>query len=191
MSAATLPNTAPEPEEKLITADELFAMADTSGFELIRGQLHSMPPTGYEHGETESDIAFCLKSFARQQNLGKVMTGEVGMYIRRAPDSVRAADVLFISHQRLQQVQSKSYLDVAPELVVEVLSPRDSWVDMAEKLEDYFSIGVLQVWFANPRNKTLQVFTSVTDSVLLRGEDRVPTIPFLPGFTLKVSDIYN
>jgi Uma2 family endonuclease len=191
MSAATLLTPAPELEEKLITADELFAMADTSGVELIRGKLHPMPPTGYEHGETESDIAFCLRSFLRHQNLGKVMTGEVGMYIRRNPDSIRAADALFISHERLQQVQSKSYLDVAPELVVEVLSPHDTWVDMAEKLEDYFSIGVLQVWFANPRNKTLQVFTSVTDSVLLRGGDCVPAIAFLPGFTLAVSDIYN
>lgn len=187
MSTATLL----ELEDKLITADELYAMGDMRGVELVEGKLRDMPPTGYEHGETESDIAFHLKSFLRQHKLGKVMTGEVGIFIRRNPDSIRAADVLFISHERLLQVQSKSYLDVAPELVVEVLSPRDSWVDMAEKLEEYFSIGVLQVWFANPRNKTLQVFTSVTDSVLLRGEDRLPDIAFLPGFTLTVSDIYS
>ncbi|MDD5394737.1 MAG: Uma2 family endonuclease [Thiothrix sp.] len=187
MSTATLL----EIEDKLITADELYAMGDMPGVELIKGKLRNMSPTGYEHGATESDIAFHLKSFLRQHNLGKVMTGEVGVYIRRNPDSIRAADVLFISHQRLQQVQSKSYLDVAPELVVEVLSPRDSWVDMAEKLEEYFSIGVLQVWFANPRNKTLQVFTSATDSVLLRGDDCVSEIAFLPGFSLNVSEIYS
>jgi Uma2 family endonuclease len=187
MSTATLL----EIEDKLITADELYAMGDMPGVELIKGKLRNMSPTGYEHGATESDIAFHLKSFLRQHSLGKVMTGEVGVYIRRNPDSIRAADVLFISHQRLQQVQSKSYLDVAPELVVEVLSPRDSWVDMAEKLENYFSIGVLQVWFANPRNKTLQVFASATDSVLLRGDDCVPEIAFLPGFSLNVSEIYS
>ncbi|WGZ95246.1 MAG: Uma2 family endonuclease [Candidatus Thiothrix putei] len=187
MSTATLL----ELEDKRITADELYAMGDKPGVELVKGKLRDMPPTGYEHGETESDIAFHLKSFLRQHKLGKVMTGEVGIFIRRNPDSIRAADVLFISHERLQQVQSKSYLDVAPELVVEVLSPHDSWVDMAEKLEEYFAIGVLQVWFANPRNKTLQVFTSVTDSVLLRGEDRLPEMAFLPGFSLKVSEIYS
>lgn len=186
MSTATLL----EPEDKLITADELYAMGDMPGVELIKGKLRNMPPTGYEHGETESDIAFYLKNFVRSHSLGKVMTGEVGMYIRRNPDSIRAADVLFISHDRVQQVQSKSYLDVAPELVVEVLSPNDSWVDMAEKLDDYFSIGVLQVWFANPRNKTLQVFTSVTESTLLRGDEVVQDVLFLPGFVMKVSEIY-
>ena len=119
----------------LITADELYAMGDMPGVELVKGELRPMPPTGFEHGVTESDIAFHLKSFVRTHNIGKVMTGEVGIFIRRNPDSIRAADVLFISHERLLQVQSQSYLDVAPELVVEVLSPRDSWVDMAEKLE--------------------------------------------------------
>lgn len=186
MPTATLPETT----KKLITADELYAMPETRGLELVKGELREMPPTGYEHGETESSIGFCLKAFIRKHNLGKVMTGEVGMYIRRNPDSVRAADVLFISHERFQQVQSKSYLDVAPELVVEVLSPKDSWVDMAEKLEDYFSIGVQQVWFANPRNKTLQVFQSVTESVLLHEDEELPEIPFLPDFTLRVSEIY-
>jgi Uma2 family endonuclease len=149
-----------------------------------------MSPTGFEHGIREARLGRFLDRYNEQHKLGEVMTGEVGMYIRRNPDSIRAADVLFISHERLQQVQSKSYLDVAPELVVEVLSPNDSWVDMAEKLEDYFSIGVLRVWFANPRNKTLQVFTSVTESMLLRGDEAVQDVPFLPGFVMKVSEIY-
>lgn len=187
MSTATLL----EIEDKLITADELYAMGDMPGVELVKGELRQMSPTGFEHGIREARIGRFLDRYNEQHQLGEIMTGEVGMYIRRNPDSVRAADVLFISHQRLQQVQSKSYLDVAPELVVEVLSPNDSWVDMAEKLEEYFSIGVLQVWFANPRNKTLQVFTSATDSVLLRGEDCVSEIAFLPGFSLNVSEIYS
>lgn len=180
-----------EPEDKLITADELYAMGDMPGVELIKGKLRNMSPTGFEHGIREARLGRFLDRYNEQHKLGEVMTGEVGMYIRRNPDSIRAADVLFISHERLQQVQSKSYLDVAPELVVEVLSPNDSWVDMAEKLEDYFSIGVLQVWFANPRNKTLQVFTSVTESMLLREDEAVPEIPFLPGFELNVGEIYE
>ena len=190
MSTATLTEKA-ESKEKLITADELYAMGDIPGVELVKGKLQQMAPTGFEHGIREARIGRFLDHFNEKHQLGQVMTGEVGMYIRRNPDSIRAADVLFISHERFQQIQSTSYLDVAPELVVEVLSPNDSWVGMAEKLEDYFAFGVEQVWFANPRNKTLQVFHSVTESVLLHEGDTLTEIPFLPSFSLKVSEIYS
>ncbi|MGF1642573.1 MAG: Uma2 family endonuclease [Thiotrichales bacterium] len=177
-------------EDRPITAEELYAMRDLPGVELVRGQLQNMAPTGFEHGIREARIGRALGQFCEQHGHGEVMTGEVGIYIHRDPDSVRAADALFISHERLRQVQSASYLDVAPELVVEVLSPGDSWVAMADKLEDYFSIGVTQVWFANPGNKTLQVFHSVTHSDLLREGDTLANVPFLPGFELEIGAIY-
>ena len=150
-----------------------------------------MLPTGFEHGEIECNLAVCLKLFLRSQNLGKVLTGEVGIYIRRDPDSIRAADLLFISHERLRQVRSTSYLDVAPELVVKVLSPGDSWSETAEKMEDYFFIGVQQVWLADPRRKTLHMFRAITDSTLLRTGDPMPDIPFLPGFYLNLDEIFG
>lgn len=187
MSAATLPAL----EDKLMTADELYALGNLLGVELINGKLHSMSPTGFEHGIWEADVAFHLKHFLRRHNLGKVMTGEVGIYIRRNPDTIRAADVLFISHERLQQVTSTAYLDVAPELVVEILSPRDSWVEMAEKLEDYFSIGVQQVWFINPRRQTVQVFNTLTESVLLKNTDTLANVPCLPEFSLPLSELFT
>ncbi|QLQ07417.1 MAG: hypothetical protein HZY76_16305 [Anaerolineae bacterium] len=46
--------------------------------------------------------------------MGKVLVGEVGIYTGRNPDTVRGADVIFISHARLAQVKSASFLDVAP-----------------------------------------------------------------------------
>ena len=187
MSVATLP----ENEGKLLTASELYAMGNMPGVELIRGKLRKMSPTGYQHGEVESNITTSLSIFLRTHNLGKIMSGEVGIFIRRGPDSIRAADVLFISHRQLQQVQSASYLDVAPELIIEVLSPNDNWSEMMEKLEDYFSIGVKQVWLADPRRKILQIFGSLTESVLLHEGESLPEIAFLPGFKLDLSEIYS
>ena len=72
--------------------------------------------------------------FAYHQKLGHVLVGEVGIYTNRNPDTVRGADVAYISKDRLAQTQSQSYLDVAPELIVEVLSPGDSWSEVIEKV---------------------------------------------------------
>ena len=55
------------------------------------------------------------------------MVGEVGIYTRRQPDQVRGADVIYILKDRYAQRQSQSFLDVAPEIAVEVLSPDDTW----------------------------------------------------------------
>ncbi len=76
-----------ETKDKLITADELYTMGDLPGAELIEGKLSQMSPTGFEYGIREARIARSLSFYCEQHNLGEVMTGQVGIYIRRNPDS--------------------------------------------------------------------------------------------------------
>lgn len=65
---------------------------------------------------------------------------EVGIYTRRNPDTVRAADGAFISDERYAQPkQTHGFLDVAPDLIVEILSPDDRWSEIKQKLREYFS----------------------------------------------------
>ena len=111
-------------ESKLFTAEELAVMRDTGPCELINGRIVPMTPTGDEHGAIEANIAAELRAYARDHNLGKVRSGEVGVFVRRNPDTVRAADVLYISHERYARKTSNVFLDVEPELIVEILSER-------------------------------------------------------------------
>ena len=70
------------------------------------------------------------------------LTGEVGFYTRRDPDTVRGADVVFISTERYgRRTRTPTFLDVAPELVVEVLSVQDTVMDLTDKLREYFAAG--------------------------------------------------
>ncbi|MCS6911154.1 MAG: Uma2 family endonuclease, partial [Anaerolineales bacterium] len=121
-------------QEKLITGEELARMPGLGPCELIDGRIVPMSPTGDLHGGLELSIGESLRTFVRQRKLGKVRVGEVGIYTRRNPDRVRAADVLFISNERYVQRKSHSYLDVAPDLIVEILSPDDTMQDMTQKL---------------------------------------------------------
>ncbi len=173
-----------------ITGEDLFKMGDIGRTELVEGEIVHMSPTGYFHGAIEINFSSAIKTFVRQHKLGRVFGGEVGIYTRRDPDTVRAADVAFISNGRMAQVKSKSYLDVAPELVVEVLSPDDAWGDLMDKLDEYFALGVNVVWVADPRKKQVYVYRSVTDVKRLSVGDTLNGEDVLPGFGMPVADLF-
>jgi Uma2 family endonuclease len=175
--------------EELFTGDDLLAMGDIGPCELIDGRVVTMTPTGEEHGMIESNLVHDLRAFVRQHKLGRVSSGEVGIYIRRKPDRIRAADVAFVSAERLTR-PARGFLEVAPDLVVEIMSPEDRWQAMRDKLADYFSIGVERVWVVEPRNRTVLVFSSTTDMEELDEDNVLRGEGALEGFAMQVADLF-
>jgi Uma2 family endonuclease len=115
---------------QLVTGEDLFKMGDIGRTELVKGVIVYMSPAGHLHGYIEGNFYAALLAFVHERKLGRGLVGEVGIYTARHPDTVRGAAVAFISNERMARVRSSSYLDVAPELVVEVLSPDDRWSEM-------------------------------------------------------------
>jgi Uma2 family endonuclease len=185
MSVAPLP--APE---RLVTGDELLLM-NAGPCELIEGRIEPMSPTGGEHGWIEFRLARLLGNFVEERRLGWIAGGEVGIYTRRNPDSVRGADVAFISRQRLADPPTRGYLEVAPELVVEVLSPDDRWQDVRRKIEEYLAIGVERVWIVEPRNQAVLVYRSAAEATRLGLDDTLEGEGLLAGFRLAVRALFQ
>lgn len=149
-----------------------------------------MSPTGYLHGLIKIRMAAWLEAAARQGDQGIVLGGEVGVYTRRNPDTVRAMEAAFISHARMAQVQSRSYLDVAPELVVEVLSPGDSWQAVMSKLKEYFEIGVSTVWIVDPDRQVIYVYQGVMQTRRLGVGDVLTAAGVLEGVEIEVAALF-
>ena len=175
----------------LITGEELAKLGNLGRCELVEGRLVPISPTGDEHSGVEAAFGAILREFVRAHKLGKVRVGEVGMYVRRHPDSVRGADAIYISNERYAQKQPKSYLDVAPELVVEIMSPDDSWSEVMQKLREYFAIGVRLIWVADPRSRRVYAYRSMTDIREFAEEAELPGDDVLPGFAVHVAQLFE
>ena len=78
-----------------ITGEELYEMADVGRCELVEGRIVEMSPTKPEHGRYEYLLARRIGDFVEERDLGQVMVGEVGIYTRRNPDTVRGPDVSY------------------------------------------------------------------------------------------------
>jgi Uma2 family endonuclease len=127
--------------DTLITGDELARMPDHDLTELIDGRIVVLNPTNPEHGRLEANASRALGNFVSAQNLGIVLVGEVGIFTRWNPDRVRGADVVFISHAWYdRRTKTRGFLDVVPELVVEILSPERP--DTEQKVIEFLAIGV-------------------------------------------------
>jgi len=180
-----------KPTDRSITGEEFYRRSDLGRCELVEGEIKEMPPaTGHSHGRLEFQIAKRLDNSLAEE-MGEVMVGEVGIYTERNPDSVRAADVLFISHERLDQVQSDSFLDVAPELVIEIMSPENKWEEMREKLEEYLDVGVDTVWVVEPSNRAVQVYRGVDQVQTLEEGDVLEGDGPLDGLSIDVAALFD
>lgn len=176
--------------DRLITGDELALLPDHALTELIDGRIVRMSPAGPEHGRVESNIAGELRAVVRSQKLGHVMTGEVGVFTRRNPDNVRGADVAFISHERYRsRTRGRAFLDVAPELVVEVRSPDDG--DLADKAVEYLAAGVTLVLVADPDDRTITAFRRGTTPRQYGMGESVDCSGAIPGFVLPVAAAFD
>ena len=175
----------------LITGEELAQMGNLGRCELIAGRIVPMSPTGDEHGGIEAAFGETLRAFVRSRKLGKVRVGEIGIYVRRNPDYVRGADAIYISNERYAQKKSKSYLDVAPELVVEIMSPGDTWSEVTQKLREYFAIGVQLIWVADPAVSIVYAYRSMTDVREFTEQDELPGDQILPGFSMPVAQLFE
>ena len=164
----------------------------TMGLELVAGKIVGKNmPTGHTHGIIELNIGSALRQYAREHKSGQVMVGEVGIFTHRQPDHVHGADVIYISKERYAQRQSQSFLDIAPEIAVEVLSPDDTWRRFNQKLREYFEIGVRSVWIVDPEAKTVVVYRSFIDFQEFTEADTLTIENILPGFSLTVSDVFS
>lgn len=180
-----------EPQTKLLTGKQFAKAGYTARCELVAGEVVEMSPVNIDHGFLEFEIGRLLGNFVADKKLGWIFGGETGIYTQRDPDTVRGVDVGFISKKLSPKRPKKGFLTIAPELVVEIVSPHDRWNDINDKIEEYFAIGVLWVWIVEPKNETIRVYRSVTEMQKLGKADVLQGEGILTGFALPLAELFS
>jgi len=175
----------------LMTAEELFLLEDDGQrHELVKGELLTMSPSSAQHGAVTMHLSVLLAQYVETHGLGTVFAAETGFKLESDPDTVLAPDIAFIHRERVGTI-SEFYHLRAPDLVVEVLSPSDRRGKVEEKTARWLSLGVLVVWLVNPRNRTVDVHCANGDRKLFSENDELTGEPVVPGFRVRVSQIFS
>jgi Uma2 family endonuclease len=174
------------------TAEDLLRMPDDGfRYELVRGELRKMAAAGYIHGRVVMNLSTPLDQYVRAHNLGTVCAAETGFKLATNPDTVRAPDVAFIRRERVEEVGDVGgYWPGAPDLVVEVISPSDTYSEVEEKILEWLEAGVRLVIVANPRKRVITVYRSLTDITVLTEHDVLSGGDVVPGWTMLVRHVF-
>jgi Uma2 family endonuclease len=177
--------------ENITDAEQLLAAGDIGRCELVRGELIMMSPAGAVHGWIVTNLTVPLAIFVKQHNRGRVLGAETGFRIGRDPDTVRAPDVAFVTAERIGAGLAPGFFPAPPDLAVEVLSPEDRAGEVLAKMQDWLDAGCRAVWVADPRTRTVTVYRSRSDIVVLGESETRSDGDLLPNFKLSVSEVFE
>lgn len=156
--------------------------------DLIEGVFVMASPATFEHASIQRFLVTTLGNFVDARQLGTVL-GENAAY-RLNADNVYQPDVSFLSRDRIH-LAGEVYVDGAPDLAVEVISPSSRQYDMVEKRINYGRCGVREYWLVDPIARTATVFELLGDQLFpMRADDSVLRSKVLPGFWLRVDWIF-
>ena len=186
-------SSAPPVAPKLLTAEEYAARPDPGHpEELVRGRVVPLSMPKPRHGWICNKAGRLLGNFVEVHQLGWVFSNDPGVITERDPDTVRGADIAFYSYARLPWGELPDrYLDVAPELVVEVVSPSDRWPKVLAKVAEYLEAGVTVVVVLDGQPPSARVFRDDGTTRELGPDDELALPDLLPGFSVAVRRFFD
>src|SRR5260370_27371770 len=132
---------------KMTYQDLLRLPEDRLRHELIEGEhIVSAAPT-MRHQQVAFNLAFAISAFVRPRALGTVLMAPLDVLFSQF--DIVEPDVLYVSKANAPQLRER-YVEVAPDLAIEVLSPSSVRTDRVRKLSLYEKYGVREYSLAHP-----------------------------------------
>ena len=173
-----------------LTADDLLrSRIPDKRTELVRGQLIVREPAGSLHGRVAMNLGVELGVYVKRTGAGVLFAAETGFHLASDPDTVRAPDVAFIAGSRVPPPDTQGYAALAPDLVVEVLSPGDRPGEVLAKVADWLSAGSRLVWVVDPERRVARVYRYDGSETILSADGVLDGEDVLPGFACPLETI--
>jgi Uma2 family endonuclease len=155
------------------------------------GEIVIMPPTGGETGKRNANLIVQLAIWNRQAKLGEVFDSSTGYKLPNGAN--RSPDVSWIKQERwdgLTSEQKEKFIPLAPDFVLELMSPTDYLVNTQAKMQEYLDNEVKLGWLINPQAKQVEIYRLGQEAELLDSPQFISGEDILPGFVLNLADIF-
>lgn len=178
--------------DKPITFEEFMALPvkEQDRYEVLRGVLIEKMSPGYRHGKMIIRLGRILDEWAEDGGHGDIVT-DVGFYLHRPLLDFLRPDIAFMRRDNVAEGEAPAgYWHGAPDVAIEIISPTERAVDVAEKVDEYLASGtqlVVTIW---PESRKV-VAHAIDGTTRTYWERDSLSFPELPGFECQVEEIFG
>ncbi len=175
---------------KLSLAEFLEMPASCDRTELINGEMIPKVSPKYKHAKVQGRLFRFLDNWCEQRQCGRVLTEWSVVLQRQGQDWVPVPDLTYVSYERLPiEWEEDAPCPVLPELVIEIISPGQSFGEMTQKATDYLLAGVSRVWVADNQAQSVTAF-GVNEFPQTFWVGDIISDALLPGLAISVVDLF-
>ncbi len=156
------------------------------------GELIIMSTTGSETGRKNSDLNYQLQVWNRKHKLGVVFDYSTGFTLPSG--AKRSPDVSWIALARwnsLTSEEKKGFAPIAPDFVIELMSPTDDLLTVQKKMAEYMSNEVRLGWLINPEDKQVEIYCLGKAKEVLEYPNSLDNNDVLPGLVVELDTIWE
>lgn len=180
-----------------VATAQRYSVDDLAGFpddgkrrELVDGHVVEWDVTTLRHGFLAALLVEMVSAYVRQNRLGLVATTDAIIRIFGSRYHARGGDVAYFRRGRLPGDLDAATADVAPDFVVEVISPTDRADQVQSKIHDWLRAGVQLLWYVDPVTGITAVYRP-DGGAMVGAEERLDGGTVLPGFSIRLRDLLD
>ncbi|MEM7594177.1 MAG: Uma2 family endonuclease [Cyanobacteria bacterium P01_A01_bin.83] len=155
-----------------------------------QGELIVMSPTGFETGRNNADLIAQFVIWNRRDQLGVVCDSSTGFIL--ANGAIRSPDISWIAKDRVDRftkAEKARFLPLAPDFVLELMSPSDKLEVTQAKMQEYQDNGVQLGWLMNPQQQQVEIYRPGEVKVLEK-PTTLSDREILPGLVVELDFIW-
>ena len=164
---------------------------DGKRYEVIRAEIYTSAPPRPLHQRVIFRLSYFLEAFLEERSSGIAFSAPIDVLLPEKLGDPVQPDILFVRSDRIHII-GETYIEGAPDLVMEVLSPSNPSHDRSLKYQLYEEAGVLEYWIIDPRERTIEIHVLRDGSYILLGrfgEDESARSELLEGFAVIVGEL--
>jgi Uma2 family endonuclease len=173
------------------TYEDYALLPEDRRYEVIDGEPFLTPAPTPNHQDIVLELVTRLRDFVNAGQLGRVVLSPCDVLLSR--HDILQPDIFFVAAGR-EGIVGDKYVDGAPDLVIEVLSPSTEPRDREGKAKRYAMFGVREMWIIDPGSRTIEVLENSGQGfrphVTFGGSELVRST-VLPGLDLPAASIFR